>query len=581
MKARGMQAVIGNWGRGALAALLFAGLSITTVLRAAELSATVVEGPIIELPKFEVTDSRLLPPPEKWYYAEIPGFEILSSLSKRATQRFVNDFLLLQAAMNVIMPGLRAGPIEVPTSLILTGRGDDFDRFMPSDRGDDRYRTNTLFFRDDERGAIVVDFQLAELLLEDSTTLESDPYRGFYREYFRFIIRRNTTQKPPAWFEEGLVQLFASIEFQKKWVNFAMIGDGFGGERTGDFNRILHRRGMLSMADLLADPPRRTGTFWNAQAYAFVHMCLYGRNQKYQRAFLEFVTRLSREPLSEELFKECFKIDYKKMALELRGYVDFTDHKYMQFAAKKGQSLPDPPPFELRDAPDAVVGRIKGEAFRLGGHGEAAHNALIAPFIRGERDPRLLAALGLDEKIAGHDDRARKFLEAASTAKVDRTRAYLELARLRLDAVRAKPALANGMLDSAQVTSVLTPLFIARKTPPPMAEVYALIAETWTISGAAPQQEHVDVVLEGVRKFPRDTALVMAATMLTAKRGFPDRAGDLARLGARVAKDSGEKNRFEMLAAAYTREPAAAPAAPPSEPTATPLNTTPFLLTAP
>src|SRR5688572_4105735 len=303
MSGRVVTEVLGNWRRDAFAGLwrvglLFTGLSMTPALRAAEPSSTVAEGPIVELPKFEVTDSRLLPPPEKWYYAEIPGFEILSSLSKRATHRFVNDFLLLQAAMNVIMPGLRAGPIEVPTSLILTGRGDAFSRFIPANRADERDRRNTLFFRDDERGAIVVDFELAELLLEDNTTLESDPYRGFYREYFRFIISRNVAQKPPAWFEEGLVQLFSSIEFQKKWVSFAMIGDGFGGERTGDFNRLLSRRAILPMAELLADPPRRKGTFWNAQAYAFVHMCLYGRNQKYQRAFIQFVTRLSREHLS-------------------------------------------------------------------------------------------------------------------------------------------------------------------------------------------------------------------------------------------------------------------------------------------
>lgn len=313
--------------------------------------AAPVPGPVVELPVFEVKDSRILPPPEKWRYAEITGFEILSSMSASATKRFVNDFQLLLEVMTVIMPGLRTGT-AVPTSLILTGRGDAFDKFMPLDRGDDRYRTNTLFFQDAERGAIIVDFQLPELFLEDNTTIESDPYRGFYREYFRFVIRRNLGSKPPAWFEEGLVQLFSSIDFTKKWINFAMIGDGFGGERTGDFNRILQRRALMPMGELLADPPRRRGTFWDAQAYAFVHMCLYGRNQKYQKGFLQFVTRLQAEPLSEALFKDCFKIDYKKMALELRGYLEFTDHKYVQFSAKKGQALPDPRPFELRDAPD-------------------------------------------------------------------------------------------------------------------------------------------------------------------------------------------------------------------------------------
>lgn len=51
---------------------------------------------------------------------------------------------------------------------------------------------------------------------------------------------------------------------------------------------------------------------WAKQSYAFVHMCLYGRGKRYQKPFATFLTRLGKEPVSEELFKECFKMDYKK-----------------------------------------------------------------------------------------------------------------------------------------------------------------------------------------------------------------------------------------------------------------------------
>lgn len=507
-------------------------------------------GRVIELPKFEVTDTRLLPLPEKWHYAEVPGFEILSNISERETKRFVRDFMLLQEAMNVIMPGLRASPISVPTSLILTGRRDAFASFFARKQREERDRTNSLFFHEAERGVIIVDFELPELRLEDNTTLESDPYRSFYKEYFRFVIRRNVGSKPPAWFEEGLVQIFASIDFTKKWINFAMIGDGFGGEKTGDFNRMLQRRALLPMGELFADPPRRRGTFWNAQAYAFVHMCLYGRGQKYQKPFLQFITRLGQESPSEQLFKECFGMDYKKMGIELRGYIEFTDHKYMQFTAKKGKELGEPPPFALRDAPDAVVGRFKGEALRLAGRGDEARNSLIAPYVRGERDPRLLAALGLDELQAGHEDRALKFLEAAANAKVERARAYLELARLRLKAAKTKPAAPDGRLDPNQVSSVLSPLFTARKQQPPMAAVYMLIAETWSLSAARPQSEHLGVLIEGIRVFPRDMALLLQTSLLASERGFPEEARALAERGLKLASTNSDRERFRRLTAA-------------------------------
>jgi len=536
--------------------------------------------PAIELPVFEVRDTRLLPPPESWRYAEIPGFEILSRISERGSRHFVNDFLLLQEVIEVIMPGLTRGHVAVPTALILCGRGKGFDEFLPADRSDERFATNSLFFKNDERAAIVIDFALSELRYDNDRVEESDPYRAFYIEYFRFLIRRQLTQPPPPWFEEGLVQLFGGIDFSRKWITFAQIGDGFGAEKIGDFNRILAQRALMPFPQMLApNGPRARTRDWKAQSYAFVHMCLYGVNRKYQRGFIQFITRLGQEPLSEPMFKECFNKSYKEMALELRGYLQFAVYNAMRFEAKKGQELPAPPPVEFRDAADADVGRIKGEVLRLGGHGEAARNTLIAPYVRGERDPRLLAALGLDELQAGRKERARKFLEAAAQAKVVRARAHLELARLRYDEAREAPGAPGGQLDAQQVGAVLTLLATAIKQPPPLAEAYALLADTWTHSAVPPTAEHLGTVIEGIRRFPRDTSLLMQATLLATKRGFPAEAKALAERGVKISRDNAEQERFRLLAAAMNRD--AAPAPPPPTVEITAEKVEPFLLKQP
>lgn len=517
---------------------------------------------VVELPAFEVKDSRLLPPPETWKYAEIPGFEILSRISERETKRFVRDFLLLQEVIEVIMPGLTRGQVAVPTALILCGgRGKGFDEFLPAEQSDERYGTNSLFFRDPERAAIVIDFALSELRVDADTVEEADPYRAFYIEYFRFLIRRQLNAPPPPWFEEGLVQLFGAVDFSRKSITFGQIGDGFGAEKIGDFNQILARRAIMPFGEMLApDGPRARSREWKAQCYAFVHLCLYGNGRKYQRPFLQFVNRLANEPPSDALFKECFGKTYRQMAVELRGHIQFTVYNAMRYEAKKGQAgLPEPPPVELRDAADADVGRIKGEVLRLGRHGEEARNALIAPYVRGERDPRLLAALGLDELQAGRPERAERFLEAAVQAKVVRARAHLELARLRLQSARARPAGAGGRLDSAQVAAVLTPLFTAMRQPPPLAEVYSLVADTWSASEASPLPEHLAVVIEGINRFPRDMALLTQAAMLAIRRGFPAEARAMVERGAKLARQPAERERFQLLLAGL--EPAAAPTA--------------------
>ena len=145
---------------------------IPACLAAALASAaeTPAPGGVVELPVFEVKDSRVLPQPEPWKYAEIPGFEVLSRISERETKRFMRDFLLLQEVIEVIMPGLTRGQVAVPTALILCGsRGKGFDEFLPAEEADERYGKNSLFFRDRERAAIVIDFALSELRVDADT----------------------------------------------------------------------------------------------------------------------------------------------------------------------------------------------------------------------------------------------------------------------------------------------------------------------------------------------------------------------------------------------------------------------------
>ena len=137
------------------------------------------------------------------------------------------------------------------------------------------------------------------------------------------------------------------------------------------------------------------GSTWAKQCYAFVHWCLYGEQGKNQRGFLTLLARLSKEPMSESLFKECFKQSYKDMGLTMRGYVEFTNYKMVGLRTPKGEKIPEPPPVTLREATEGEIGRIKGETLRLAGHDATARLAMIAPYVRGERDPGLLASIGL------------------------------------------------------------------------------------------------------------------------------------------------------------------------------------------
>lgn len=549
----------------------------------------------IELPAYNVVDSRELPPPEKWYYARIDGFEVLSNASQTATKRLVGDFQRFFLALSLVWPGVQQ-KAAVPTALIICGRGSQFDLFVPNGQTRSERAMASLALRQGEMSAIVVDHQTKMLNLATPEGLAAaseaavasaseeavvvggtnpgvmvDAYRQLYREYIHFLLS-GVQPRGPAWFEEGIAQIFMAMEVTGTSITVGKVENpnsvspqevlnreigvtAVVASEDRDFNAALLKRRLLEMAELFAvthDSPEAkspiAGT-WAKQAYAFVHWGLYGDLGKHQKEFLTFLRRLDREPISEALFKECFKKSYRDMLFELRSYIESTNYKIAGVQAEKGEKLPSPPPLELREATEAEVGRIKGDTLRLAGHPVEARKAMTTPYIRGERDPALLAALGLLERADNDEARARKFLEAAALGKAARPRAYLELARLRFTDAAAKPAAASDRFSAEQTAAVLTPLFAARTQPPPLAEVYELIAQAWSRSVVTPGADHLTVLDEGVRMFPRNAGLVYTAATQKIRAGLVVEAGQLITLGLKVASDDAMRTKFETLKA--------------------------------
>ncbi len=543
----------------------------------------------IALPTFTVTDSRELPPPEAWRYAQIPDFEIISNASDRETQRLMRDFQQFNHAIGVVWPAL-IGRRPTPTTLILCGRGGKFDAFVPKKaQGEPTAGLASLFFRNAERATIIVDLQTRDLGVagleaaggvENNGSIEVDAYKQLYREYVHSLLSRNQPRMA-AWLEEGLAQLLMGMKFSATSIEFAALEDpntvsasqanaaalnasadeeDSGGLVTAaaedrGFNAALARSHLMSFPKLFEvthDSPiarNPIGSKWAKQATAFVHMCLYQTGGRHQKGFVTFIARSAREPVTEALFKECFGMGYNAMLMEVRGYLNFTNYTSLGWNTKKGEKFPNPAPLALREATESEVGRIKGEALLLAEKPDAALTALIAPYTRGERDPRLLAALGLYERTAERNDRALKFLEAATTAKVVRPLAYVELARMRLAAAKAQPAGADGKFSAAQTNAIIQPLVDTRKQPSTMNELYELIAETYGRSAEAPKPEILALLVEGSLLYPGRLGLIYQTAALCLQGGEVKNAALLIEHGLRYAPAGRPQERFAELRA--------------------------------
>ncbi len=546
--------------------------------------------PTFELPKYAVTAERELPPPEAWTYARLEGFEVLSNASESATRQLLADFQRFSFALNLVWPGQRP-PGEAVASLLICGRKEKFEELLPDAlRRPDR-ASASFHVRTRDQAILVLDHQTKILNLagtgdevatatpeaasasdggEAGATDEAgvipqgfaiDAHQQLYREYLHFLLSARPAPAP-AWLAEGLSQLFMNLRLTETEIAVGRVEDpnlasdrGAGIREDRDFNAALSRRALLPMAELLAVAPdspvarNPLDNAWAKQCYAFVHWGLYGDYGRNKQAFGTFVTRLEREPLSEALFKECFRRDYAGMLQALRNHIEFTRTKVEGVRADAGQKLPYPPDPVVRPATQAEAGRLLGDALMLTGHPDAGRVALVDAYRRGERDPGLLAALGLAELATRDADRARKFLEAAFAAKAIRPRAHVELARLRLGEAQAKPAAAGGRLDAAQVARVLEPLKLARVQVPALPETYRLIGAVWRAGAVPPPAAQIPLLAEGVRLFPRDGELVYDAAEWHAHVGLGPEARALIALGLKVANDPALRARFEALLA--------------------------------
>ena len=572
--------------RGLFAAVLVHAFACLLTLQAQDQPPAGSE--TLKLPDFKVTDSPQLPPPESWKYGRVGNFEVISSASENYTRKLLADFGMFTRAMSLVWPA----PLKPMTTstIILCGRNGKFDAFAPEGAVNGEKIVPSVLLRNRDQMAIVVDVESSRVSIDTanltvanavSGDYDIDHYKQLYRQYVRYLISQSQV-RAPIWLEEGLAQIIMDIDFNDERLIYGKINTLAGAESGGEsadsdgtdpsanatavvgeqpFNVVLQHRKLIPLGQFFAvtadDPTAQNplgNNFWAKQAYLFVHFCMFGEDLRYQQALSTFVSRLAREPLSEALFKECFKTDYQGMNRQLWAYILHTKHKYQRYALKPEDRL-TPKSIELRDATIPEAARITGDALRLAGRQDLALAAYRSAYLRGSREPAIVAGMGVTENALGHADRARELLEPASRTGVKRPAAYAELARLRLAEAAAKPS-ANGKLGAAQMAGVLTPLFEARKLQPALPETYELIAAAWAQSAAAPTPENLAVLDEGIRAFPRDSDLLYTAAQLYSQAGAPPTASSIARLGLRFSTEPAARAKFEQLLASLPPAPA-------------------------
>jgi hypothetical protein len=516
---------------------------------------------VVELPPFVVAESAIQP---TWRYVEMPGVQILSSCAPRITQDFADSYYrVLQLLGKFVPENLRLQTAMPQTIILVSEEQDHVTREVTAamlryaDVREVRQAATEDLIRagggsgkkraggDRPRSPQAVEkFELRflpNLRLWDAganltfTILREGEFDhrnlSLTAEYLRFLLEQRTPPLP-RWFVEGMMTLYSNAILHQDAAVFSRVV-WISEEETDFLRKNAAFNPLAPLRNIFTPPPtddprelarrRREDPL---QAAIFIRWAIdplnYPRAPKRsfpKEALWNFVDRTSRAPLTDEVFAECFKLDFKTVNEPLRLYF-FQAAIWSSFRLKPGLDFK---PFEtkVRLATPAEIGRIRGDWERIAvsyvakkhpqfveQYSEQAKKTLAKAHAKDPQDPQLLAVMGLMEVEAGNDAAAQTFLEAAIAANVIRPRAYYELARIRFETALFDAATGNDRaLHPDKIAEMMQLLGKAREQAPPLAQVYQLHARILRRLSSPPGQVDLAVLDAGRRFFPNDASL--------------------------------------------------------------------------
>ncbi len=547
-------------GRRAGFLLAFGALAFGVFLdaNAAEARAT---GPAVELPPMMVEESISSVP---WLYVHAGGTEFLSRCAESTTTALVEAWLAKMQLVRALVPPEFLARMDVPTIFVLYaqdlqqtvsaeiqrelgGAGEGRSggvNIAPSMRLSDRDMHASIAYIDEA--------------LFDADGMSVSP------NHVRYLLRGRVPELP-AWLIDGIERTYRGADFVVAPITLRPVVWQNSSESSGLAGDAMYPRGLLPANELFATDatlaaekqhPRRAATRESEQEL-FVRWAIVS-GAPMRAALWKFAARATEEPVTEEMFEACFGFDFAELRDRLSDFLP----KAVEETSWISPGLQPPlPRIEVERATPNEIARVRGEWERLAiGHVQRrlpqarepyiaqARRTLRRAFDAGDRDPRLLATMGLCEIDAGNQAGAHQYLEPAVAAGVVRPRAYYELARLRFAELQ-RGANAAKIFSFTELAPIFEPLRRAVTQAPPLAEVYTLLGDAWARCELAPNTGELAELEAGARLFARRPAVTHAIALALARHGKKAEAIGILAASGDYAADADTRAKIARLRA--------------------------------
>lgn len=274
----------------------------------------------------------------KWRQLQSEHFEMFSDTSERDSRELLRNLELLRGTFLETYRLKERQPL--PVTVFVFSDPDQFEHYIPSNyQGKGRAGYAGFYCSRADRATIYMRGHDANL----------DARRVIFHEYTHHLMR-TTEQRPPAWYNEGVAELFSSFEEDCDQVVF-------GKAVPGRVAQLQHTKlmpleqlfGVTHSSAVFREGDHR-GLFY-AQSWALVHFCYRARTQ-IPREKLALFLDVARSPTlanhpekTRELCQQILGIDYPQINKLLEQYINGGSYSYIRLASPP---IADPATYQVR-----------------------------------------------------------------------------------------------------------------------------------------------------------------------------------------------------------------------------------------
>lgn len=351
---------------------------------------------------------------DKWRYYRSPNFECYSRNTESESRGLLHNLELLRAVCLERFKFTERARLDVTVYYFRTV--EDFRGYSP-----EIYGKNNAF-----KGYYIARPDRAVISLAPSETVEGAQRRIFH-EYVHHLFK-TAEEDPPAWYNEGMAELLAGIRID---------GDSLeiGHPHAGRL-RALRDEKLMPLQTLFGvthqSPVFRandhTGLFY-AQSWALLHYWTCGDGKFPPDAAQRFIRVAGNKNTAaaadlQEVFKECFGIDYAEMERRLDRYVFSGTYRYSR---GKAPTVVKEANYEMRPVPrDEIRVRLAELALRVN-RAPLAKLQLLEAIEKNPTDPRPFEVLGVEAMADRDENGARDRWEQAVAAGTKNVAIFREL----------------------------------------------------------------------------------------------------------------------------------------------------------